>query len=513
MATSPDPITTESGDRQRPLTANPKAVTKRRVTVASPPESFATIPVASVSATTLPRHEAPRFTWVRSILTALAVAIITVYFFRGAWVRGSALLALFAIVICVLIAAHVRAAPTPAPRQTVRVLLLSLTLAMAVGVIFGLAGGFSWSRWHGLRHTTELATPVSNGGHALGNRPGRVPGATGLAFAPDGSAIAEGSFQGINVIDLKTEEITQIFEVPNLGQNTLQLIGIAWMSNGRDIAATYRIVDAQNNQQFGMTIWSASTGDVIDSESLPTLPISLSWSPNNELLAIVLVPAKTTTLGLIEFWGVSAKQVVGTFFTAGVASPGMSDELISWSPDSSYLAMVENQKSFVLVDPTTGVISLRYQDSQPILALSWSPNGLFVATGHADSTTSVFDMHRQMLFGVIAAQSGPIQQLSWSPSGQRLLIVGTDRLLDVDAPTLRTVRVLDRNTMTKPGAPIQPGAMAVPATVTAPTTGTTPTPEVPPADHVLTALWSPDGKYICARFGDDALVVWSTVGF
>src|SRR5271165_4067454 len=82
--------------------------------------------------------------WWRVALTAFAVAIITLYFVAGGWVRGSALTALFAVVICVQLIAQTNSRPSALVRPALRASLVSLALALVIGASIGLASSFSW---------------------------------------------------------------------------------------------------------------------------------------------------------------------------------------------------------------------------------------------------------------------------------------------------------------------------------------------------------------------------------
>lgn len=71
------------------------------------------------------------------------------------------------------------------------------------------------------------------------------------------------------------------------------------------------------------------------------------------------------------------------------------------------------------LDAWSNMRSFRY--ALPVNVVAWSPNGVYLACGLADQTIHVQNVLTHTLVGIYRGHTQPISALSWSPDNQRIV--------------------------------------------------------------------------------------------
>lgn len=112
------------------------------------------------------------------------------------------------------------------------------------------------------------------------------------------------------------------------------------------------------------------------------------------------------------------------------------------SPDGAWVAIATHNPKFArVVDARTGRMRYRLEGhDRQMDAISWSPDGRWIATGSDDSTVRVWDAASGRNLHTITDAGSEIQALDWSPDSERLAAGGFDghiRMYDVTPATAR----------------------------------------------------------------------------
>jgi serine/threonine protein kinase len=150
---------------------------------------------------------------------------------------------------------------------------------------------------------------------------------------------------------------------------------------------------------------------------------SALWSPNGNYLALA---SSDGSLNILDTSDPRNITLLNTYKNI----PANKDKvLLSWSPDSSLIAV--NARHMIQVRAASiGTIasSLGPPESDPI-AMSWSPNGSGIATANGDSRAQLWDQQTGKLladYDITDDSSASITDLAWSPGGRYLAATATN---------------------------------------------------------------------------------------
>lgn len=229
---------------------------------------------------------------------------------------------------------------------------------------------------------------------------------------------------------------------------------LAWSLDGKYIAFPFA---------NGVQIWNANTrthvknlhfSNLISSQS-STAIVSLSWSVDGKYIAAALDGVEPV------FWRIADGQIYPNTDTSLLGS------VVAWSPNGQFLAIASDSKVYVIApgnDPiSSNNITSPYQTFYTghtgyVTALSWSPDGRYIASGSADEG---FNLHVWSPFQVgdsrppqtpnvlgnptpdnpyilhtyVAGGFTGVHSVCWSPD-QRCILVGTNDgyVIGIDGP-------------------------------------------------------------------------------
>jgi WD40 repeat protein/DNA-binding SARP family transcriptional activator/tRNA A-37 threonylcarbamoyl transferase component Bud32 len=220
---------------------------------------------------------------------------------------------------------------------------------------------------------------------------------------------AEGPRPG-GVIDLRDPETGSI--VQTLPGHDGRLTGAAFNADGSMLATT--------GTDGALKIWQLPSGDLLKSVSGDgPLALGPSFSADGSLVAAAW-GALSHPRGSVQVVGLGTDERM-TF----PAPPYVNDAELS--PDGRTIAAVGGAApgDLSLIDIENGtIVRLKGQGTNGFTAVSWRPDGRYVAAGGWDSSVPVWDATGSLRF-VLRGHAGPAHRLAWSPDSSRL-VTGSD---------------------------------------------------------------------------------------
>ena len=286
-----------------------------------------------------------------------------------------------------------------------------------------------------------------------------------VQFSPDGQYVAVGGMGLVSALGTQF----QIFAFDRIANSVTALAGmfstgsvnsVDWSPDGQYVALGGNSLDSAGNQQVQVLYFNpinnAATvvagafnagGDII---------YSVNWSADGNYLAVggsSLVDGYPGNNQLQVFTFDRVRNSL-TAVAGGISDPGLTGiavHSVDWSPDDQYIAVglyaagnSINQFQIFSFDSTlNALISVAGQfnvggDDAPVQAVSWSPNGQYVAMGYNSNVSGdhgdilklfSFDRLNLQLFPVASQfawdASFDVFAIDWSPDGQYLVIGGT----------------------------------------------------------------------------------------
>ena len=167
---------------------------------------------------------------------------------------------------------------------------------------------------------------------------------------------------------------------------------------------------------------------------------------------------------------------VPTISTALVTYNGHTGPVIgiSWSPDGKYIASCGNDGTVQVWDAKTGAKRWQASISHYAFAVAWSPDGQKIAGGGGDGSITILNATSGHVLATYQHQTGFIEGVSWSPDSKSLVSGSQDKTADVW--NVQTGKLL----FTYKGH----------------------------SDAVERVAWSPDGSRIASASYDQTVQVW-----
>jgi len=174
---------------------------------------------------------------------------------------------------------------------------------------------------------------------------------------------------------------------------------------------------------------------------------------------------------IIRIWDVQHKKIKQEFI-------GHESNIYSldFSHDGTCLASGSADRTARLWDMETGQSLLTLLIDDVVTNVAVSPDGKFLAAGSLDQCVRVWETERGSLVERLDGHEDSVYSVAFSPLGTELLSASLDKtvkLWELTAPTMLTAMLPAR-----------------------PTAGICKTTYVGHKDFVLTAAWSPDGKWV-----------------
>jgi WD40 repeat protein len=256
-----------------------------------------------------------------------------------------------------------------------------------------------------LRQFSDLSLaasqPVSQGPYLSALFPASGGGVviSGLIWSPDSQLLAvttvsiSASGRHFFILNARTGAVVHGF--PETASNWITVA--SWSSDGTYLAAIVMSAGSQTEEEMAW-VWNLSTYQVVFKQTLGSfspgiiqLGDQLVWQPHSDNLALAEGVGAGWDASSIGLWDVAHHTLIKSYAQANT-------NLLTWSPDGKYLALVvqewhvdttgkptqvTSEQEVVALDVQNGqrTVVLQPANAIAIAVIAWSPDGKYIATG------------------------------------------------------------------------------------------------------------------------------------
>jgi len=275
-------------------------------------------------------------------------------------------------------------------------------------------------------------------------------------WSPDGQHIALAdlvSSYGRTPLVINATTGVQEAEGPFSTQSgSFSVQAMAWSPNSQSIAVSGPLVTANKPEALAVQIWHPFTNGVSKLYTFSSSKNeigrvgSLVWSSNGRYLAANYfgLHLSRTNPSLddseVFVWSMQNGTVLFQYQTTQYplmeGPEGYGGRFLSWSPDSHSLALANNTTVQILDLPSQKTLLTYTGHVSQVLAIAYSPNGRYIASGGYDWTVQVWEAATGRLQFLYQGHSAPVRDVSWSPDSHYLVSCGDDGTVQVWQPEL-----------------------------------------------------------------------------
>jgi eukaryotic-like serine/threonine-protein kinase len=342
-------------------------------------------------------------------------------------------------------------------------------LGTAAIVLVGGGAAFVWQldsqRSSVANSTTPTPTPTSTPlplGTTILTYSGHTDAVKGVSWSPDGKLIASGSLD--RTVRVWNSTTGKDVLLPPYQGHSKGVKTVAWSPDGKYIAS--------GGLDGTVQIWNATTGSHIYTYTghAPQAVRRVTWSPDSTRIASGAEDNTAKTANTVQVWDATTGSNVFSYqHRGGVLA-------VAWSPDGDYIASgswgSDHTVQIWNVTSRSHVLTYLHHTSD-VRALVWSPDSKRIASGSYDQTVQVWDATTGSNIVTCHVQS-QVETLAWVPKGQRIAS-GSDNSI---------VQIWDA----------AHGSLVFRYTAH--------------SSVVWTVAWSPDGKRIASGSNDMTVQVW-----
>ncbi len=250
---------------------------------------------------------------------------------------------------------------------------------------------------------------------------GHKSGALSVAWSPDVSKIASGSFDNSIII----WDAISGKEIKTLEGHSDMVSSVAWSPNGKKIASASKKIK----------IWGVFMGDEIRTLSGHGGDVtSVAWHPNGDRIA------SGSADNTIKIWNISTGETIKTL----TGHKGVVN-CVAWSPNGSKIASASSDKTIKIWRAYTGDEILSFSDGKKVYSVDWSSDGSKIVSGSKGAGIRIWNAE---LGGQIKKlQNGNVCGVDWSPDGYKIAAGFEDEIIKIwDAVSGDEIRTLRGHT-------------------------------------------------------------------
>jgi WD40 repeat protein len=298
-----------------------------------------------------------------------------------------------------------------------------------------------------------------------------------VQWSPSGKYLAsQDTKKGVCIWDVNNQKKSGSFSMPLASYFT----GMGWLPGSKQIAIEFAMTTVSGGQAR-TCIFDVQKESVVSIYDDIFYPSRVAWSPDGRLKA----GGENSKSMVIYHADYYTGYAMHSYVADGDAMNLVYSEseyilALSWSPDNKYIASGDNLGFVRVWEVASGKITRVYRYVHTFVsALSWSPNGKYIACA--------YDTNSQLLiWNVLTGKpayhyASPytfISALVWSPDSKRIALAGEGAGHTVEVWDVTT----RGNIFTYRGH----------------------------ADDALSLSWSPDGRYIASGGKDTTVQIWQS---
>lgn len=291
---------------------------------------------------------------------------------------------------------------------------------------------------------------------------GHTNGVQSVCWSPDGSLLASvGDGKTLRLWDVAQAPAAWTRDLHQRGTN-LPHVSVAWKRDGTRLAASptpggTQVWDARRGERAAevpgfqgawshddrwfmslsgnrVTIRDGTLQDRGRTYQLPAAPRTAAWHPREHRLVL-------RAGGQVWQWDPLTKdqpQLIWSDPDTKRLHHWSAGEVLAWSPDGRFLALVADWSSRHLVwglwvwDSVTGQAQGNFPVSRlTIESLAWSPDGRRLALAGKDALIRLWDTTTWQERAILRGHTFTVHSIAWHPDGSRLASASHDRTVKV----------------------------------------------------------------------------------
>jgi WD40 repeat protein len=216
----------------------------------------------------------------------------------------------------------------------------------------------------------------------------------------------------------------QLESAQNAVTNSISRISaLAFSPHGKILATA--------SEKSMVTLWSTSTGEPLETLTVPYVASTLSFQSSETLI--------TSTADRADAWSISPTWKLERVITSVNGQPAFADRVnaVRFSPDNQFLATGGGEPSrsgeVKIWRPRDGqlVQELKSLHSDTVLSLAFSPDGRYLASGAADRFAKITELATGKTLRVLEGHTHHVLALTWKSDGHTLVTAGADNLIKI----------------------------------------------------------------------------------
>jgi len=285
------------------------------------------------------------------------------------------------------------------------------------------APGFEWRYLYGLTRPSEIF--AFRGSREVA---GSAVDVVGSALSPGDRFLAAGSIDGrINIWDFERRQILKTLEVPSG-----IIYSAAFSPNGQMLATT--LASSDTNANGLIYLWATPTFTLKHKlRGHTNMTTGVVFSPDSQLLASVSgYPYNANDVAEIFLWDLSS-GTKRSHLTGHNSSVGLA---VTFSPDGQWLATPHGDGLIRIWSVEAGRIVQTLEGHRGLVfGVKFSPDGTRLASGGIDHSVRLWQLGVRPTGEIIGRHNGPVYDVAFSPDGTHLVSGSLDttaRLWDLE---------------------------------------------------------------------------------
>ncbi len=278
-----------------------------------------------------------------------------------------------------------------------------------------------------------------------------------------------------------------------------KVVGVAWSPDGTRIAS--------GSYDYTVQVWDAANGDHVYTYRGHSKRVTcVAWSPDGTRIA------SGSDDHTVQVWDAANGDHVYTY-----RGHSDNVHSVAWSPDGTRIASGSNDQTVQIWQAQDGSHTLILRGPSFVWTAAWSPDGTRTASGSSDDAVRVWDTQNGKLLVTYVPHSSSVHHVEWSRDGTRIVSGSDDGNavvwnLQKRRPLLTYTGHQDKVWVvawSPDGRRIASGSLDKTVQVWDAQNGRSLLTYTGHSDGVGTVAWSPDGRRIASGSYDHTVQVWN----